>query len=342
MKTIKINTSSKAYEIKLGKGIIGDCAALFKNADITGKIAVISDSNVAPLYLTELTSALKSGGYEVAEIVIPAGEEHKNTDTVNFIYEKLNENHITRKDVIAALGGGVVGDIAGFCAATYLRGIKYIQIPTTLLSFVDSSIGGKTGVDLKCGKNLVGAFKQPELVITDTSVLSTLDSLQIASGMAEVVKSGFIRDAELVRMLAGSDDFARDLPEFILHAITVKKNVVEADEFESGERMLLNFGHTFGHAIEKYMNFSGITHGQAVAYGMCLVTKSVSVRRVLGEILAKYDLKTDSPVPAETLVPLCRNDKKADGSGINIVLVSKIGNGETIKYSFEKFGEIYG
>lgn len=342
MKTIRINTSSASYDIKLGKGAVKNLPVYLNEIGFSGRLAVITDSNVEKLHLTALKEVLDNADIENFSIVINAGEEYKTLDTVMYIYEKLSEAGITRKDTILAFGGGVTGDISGFCAATYLRGIDYIQVPTTLLSQVDSSIGGKTGVDLKVGKNLVGAFKQPKLVVADVDLLETLDDEQIACGMAEIIKAGFIRDRELVDKLIESDNLQSDLEEFIIRAINVKREVVEIDEFEKHERMLLNYGHTFGHAIEKYYNFTGITHGQAVAIGMCLITKNTEVNKVLQNILKKYNLRTETEISNEEIVRLCKNDKKALKDSINIVLVEEIGNGIIKNLSFDKLGEIYG
>jgi len=342
MKTIKINVSSASYEIKAGYDILEKIPEFLKETELKGKIAIITDTNVAPLYLEKLKDILIKSNIDCCDIVIQAGEEFKTIDTVSGIYEKLNENKITRKDIILAFGGGVVGDISGFCAATYLRGISYIQVPTTLLSMVDSSIGGKTGVDLKSGKNLVGAFKQPKLVAADFSLLKTLPKEQIASGMAEIIKAGFIKDKELVNLLEKSEYFEKDVETFILRAINVKKEVVEIDEFEKYERMLLNFGHTFGHAIEKYYGFKGITHGEAVAIGMSLITKNEAVKILLKKILKKYNLSTNTDIPDKTIIDLCKNDKKALKDSINIVVVEDIGNGKIVNLTFDKLGEIYG
>lgn len=342
MKTIKINLSSKSYSIKTGKDAIYNLPEILKEINFSGKLVIITDTNVAKLHLATLESILNKGNIDFSSVIIDAGEEYKTLETVSYIYNELCKIGVTRYDTILAFGGGVVGDISGFVSATYLRGIKYIQVPTTLLAQVDSSIGGKTGVDLKAGKNLVGAFKQPELVVADTTLLSTLDETQISSGMAEIIKAGFIRDKELVTKLLNSDNLFDDLDEFILRAINVKKEIVEKDEFEKNERMLLNFGHTFGHAIEKYYDFKGITHGQAVAIGMCLITKNEKVKEKLIRILEKYNLKTTTDIPFETILELCKNDKKALKNSINIVTVENIGNGIITNLSFDKLGEIYG
>lgn len=342
MKTIKINLSSKSYSIKSGKNVLYNLPEYLKEINFSGRLVIITDTNVKKLHLNTLEGILDKGNIDFSSVVIEAGEEYKTLETVSYIYNELSKIGVTRYDTILAFGGGVVGDISGFVSATYLRGIKYIQVPTTLLSQVDSSIGGKTGVDLKAGKNLVGAFKQPELVVADTSLLSTLDKTQISSGMAEIIKAGFIKDEKLVSNLLNSDNLSEDLDEFIIRAINVKKEIVEKDEFEKNERMLLNFGHTFGHAIEKYYNFKGITHGQAVAIGMCLITKNEKVKEKLIKVLEKYNLKTATDIPVKTILELCKNDKKALKNSINIVTVENIGNGIITNLSFDKLGEIYG
>ena len=342
MKTIKINLSSSSYSIKLGKDAIYNLPEYLKEIGFSKKLVIITDKNVKKLHLTTLENILNKGNIDFSTIVIDAGEEYKTLETVSNIYNELCEIGVTRQDAILAFGGGVTGDISGFVAATYLRGIKYIQVPTTLLSQVDSSIGGKTGVDLKAGKNLVGAFCQPELVVADISLLKTLDDTEVSSGMAEIIKAGFIGDKELVLKLLNSKNLYDDIEEFILRAINVKKEIVEIDEFEKNERMLLNFGHTFGHSIEKYYDFKGITHGQAVAVGMCLITKDKDVKEKLIKILEKYNLKTKTDIPIETILKLCRNDKKALKDSINIVTVEEIGKGKIENLSFDKLGEIYG
>lgn len=341
MRTININASSKNYDIYIGKGILEKAGQIIRNIDFTGKILVVTDDNVAPLYLEKVEKSIKNSGFEVCHIILPNGEENKNMESIMKIYEAAANNNINRKDMFLALGGGVIGDMTGFAASTFLRGIKYVQIPTTLLAQVDSSIGGKTGIDLPFGKNLVGAFCQPEAVIADSSVISTLTSEHIASGMAEVIKSAFIRKADFVDLLINSTDFEDDVEEFIVRSMNVKKEVVEIDEFEKYERMMLNFGHTLGHSIEKLMNFTGISHGQAVAIGMSLITTNKEVKDVLDKILHKYNLRTEIDIPVTKLIDAARNDKKAVRDGINIVVVDKIGEAEIKKITFEEFYKIY-
>lgn len=341
MKIININTSSKKYNIYVGKGILSDCGNIINSLGFQGRIMIVTDDNVSGLYLNEVKKSLMDSGFDAAEVILPHGEEHKNIDSIMLIYKALQENSINRKGMIVALGGGVIGDMAGFAAATYLRGIKYVQIPTTLLAQVDSSIGGKTGIDLPFGKNLVGAFCQPEAVIADSDTISSLSEENIACGMSEVIKSAFIRDSEFVGFLEKSDDFNRDVEEFIVRTMKIKKDVVEIDEFERYERMMLNFGHTLGHSIEKIMNFTGITHGQAVAIGMCVITKNPEVKGRLVKLLKKYNLKTEINIPLKDMITSAFNDKKAVDGGINIVVVEEVGNAEIKKISFKEFYELY-
>lgn len=341
MKTININVSSKNYNIYIGKNTLLQAGKIISGLGFSGKLLIVTDDNVAPLYLETVENSINKSGLEAYHIILPNGEEHKNMDSIMKIYEAAAKNNLNRKDMFVALGGGVIGDMTGFAAATFLRGVKYVQIPTTLLAQVDSSIGGKTGIDLPFGKNLVGAFCQPEAVIADSSVIKTLTDEHIASGMAEVIKSAFIRKRDFVDLLLSSTDFEEDVEEFIIRSMNVKKEVVEIDEFEKYERMMLNFGHTLGHSIEKLMNFTGISHGQAVAIGMSLITKNTEVKDVLDKILHKYNLKTEIDIPVSKLIDAAKNDKKTVSDGINIVVVDKIGEAEIKKITFEEFYGIY-
>ncbi len=348
MNKITVRASSKTYDIFVGRGIQKEICAYLEPIVKSKNVFVITDSNVAPLYFDELQSNLEKGGFQVYHTVIPAGEEHKNMQTVLAIYEQMASAKIRRSDLVIALGGGVVGDIAGFCAASYMRGIPFVQMPTTLLAQVDSSIGGKTGVDLSAGKNLVGAFWQPSLVVIDIDTLKTLPPVQIKSGLAEIIKSAFIADKVLFDRLKNSADFDQDVESFILSSLQVKRHIVEIDEFEKKERMLLNFGHTLAHAIEKYHHFTGMTHGEAVAIGMFCMQKAYekkygtgSVANDIKDLLLKYDipcyLAEEKP---DDLLEYMKSDKKSTSGGINLVVIEEIGKGAICPMDYASIAEM--
>ncbi len=271
MKKLTVNVG-KTYEIIIEKGIMQECGAYIKKVSSAKKVCVITDSNVAPLYLDRVVSDLEKEGYEVFSFIFKAGESSKTTAVIVEMVEFLAEKGLTRKDLVVALGGGVCGDMAGFAAAVYLRGIDFVQIPTTLLSQVDSSVGGKTGVDLPQGKNLCGAFHQPVLVLIDPLALHTLSDHYFSDGMGEVIKAGCIKSAQLFEKIENKD-VKENIEEIIFECVDIKRGVVERDEKEQGERALLNFGHTIGHGIEKLHNFSGVSHGEAVGIGMLMISE---------------------------------------------------------------------
>ena len=272
MKTVHVNTG-RPYDIFIERGIIDLCGEYVKKLSKAEKVVVVTDTNVAPHYKWRVLNSLEQQDLRVQSFIYPAGEQSKHLGTISDIYKLLADFHMTRKDIIVALGGGVCGDMAGFAAATYLRGIDFIQIPTSLLAQVDSSVGGKTGVDLPQGKNLVGAFHQPIAVLIDPDTLNTLPDNFVSDGMAEVIKYGCIKDAAFFDLLE-SEDVQPKIEEVIETCVSIKRDVVSRDEREAGERMLLNFGHTLGHSIEKIYNFTGITHGMAVAIGMILIARA--------------------------------------------------------------------
>ncbi len=302
------------------------------------KLCIVSDSSVCKLYGEELRTLLGTAFSTVELFSFPAGEENKHLKTVEEVYRFLIEKKFGRKDLLAALGGGVTGDLTGFAAATYMRGIDFIQLPTTLLSQVDSSIGGKTGVDFDQFKNMVGAFKMPRLVYMNTAVLQTLSERQFASGMAEVLKAGLIRDGIFYEWLIThfmeiNEKDPEALEEMIRRSCEIKRIVVEKDPFEQNERALLNFGHTIGHAIEKYKNFS-LLHGECVALG-CVAAAFISWKRDLLSMEEYYEIR-DMFVPfglpismeeisSEQVLSYTKFDKKAEGSHINFILLKKIG-----------------
>jgi len=333
---IPVNTG-RPYEICLGRGLLPQTGQLIREVHKKGNRAlIVSDSNVTPLYAKTVTDSLVKAGYRtVSVITFPAGEKSKRMETVMHIYKALATGQFDRSDVIVALGGGVTGDMAGYAAATWMRGIDFVQIPTSLLAQVDSSIGGKTGVDIPEGKNLVGAFWQPIRVIADIDTLSTLPEEYVTDGMGEVVKSACIRDKALFELLEKDQAFSPDLlMEIVRRCMMVKCRVVENDEKESGERKLLNFGHTLGHALEKHLEYTGISHGCAVAVGMAALT-AVSERRGLTKegtaarlcaVLAKFGLPTVGPVPVTAYLDAVKLDKKCVGGEVDLVLLSELGD----------------
>lgn len=304
----------------------------------TKKICIVTDSNVEKLYAKELQNLLTPYVCSVEIFVFPAGEENKNLKTVQNLYEFLIEKNFTRKDMLIALGGGVVGDLTGFCAATFLRGIDFIQIPTTLLAQVDSSIGGKTGVDFEQYKNMVGAFHMPRLVYMNLSTLKDLNGRQYFAGMAEVLKSALLKDASFYEWLLTNlyeicDREPQTVEEMVLSTCTIKKNIVEKDPYEKGDRALLNLGHTLGHAIEKYKNFK-LLHGECVALGTVCAAYISWKRQLLSDdeyyeirdmfVPFNLPITIDDIVPAE-VVRLTHSDKKMEADGIKFILLKKVG-----------------
>ncbi len=302
------------------------------------RVCIVTDTNVAPLYLEEVKACFSSCCRQVEEYIIPAGEEHKTLDTVRGLYEHLIQKEFDRQDVLAALGGGVTGDLTGFAAATYLRGIRFIQIPTTLLSQIDSSIGGKTGVDFDCYKNMVGAFHQPALVYINSSVLSTLPEEQFASGMGELLKSGLIRDADFygwtIEHMSDIEEREDETLRYMVEqCCQIKRAVVEKDPQEKGERAILNFGHTIGHAIEKLKNFE-LLHGQCVSLGM-VAAAYISWKRGYLEEDEFYEIRdmnvgfglpiTFDGLESADIVAATKKDKKMNAGKIKFILLKKIG-----------------
>lgn len=321
------------YKVFIGKDLLGHTREKIADIGNYKKIVVITDSNVEMIYLKTLNKSLERNGYKVCSFVFESGEKSKNLKTVIEIYNFLCENRITKSDLLVALGGGIVGDITGFVASTYLRGIDYINIPTSFLAQVDSCLGGKTGVNLDFGKNLVGTFYSPKVVLIDATVLKTLDKRNFLDGVAEVLKYGIIKNKDLFLMME-SGITENDLNTIIFECLKIKKEIVEKDEFDKNHRLLLNFGHTLAHAIEAYYNFEKYTHGQAVAIGMLymallceksgLVSESVCNR--IKNVLKKYDLVFDEKLNLKNLIKISLNDKKVRGDSINLVLLKDIGN----------------
>ena len=330
MNTVTVN-ASKRYTVYIGENLLSRLSEYIRPLKPSCKIAIISDSNVWPLYGDMVTNVLVNAGYEVISYGIPAGEESKNAEQYISVLNFLAENTLTRADLLIALGGGVVGDLTGFVAATYLRGISYVQIPTSLLAMVDSSVGGKTAIDLPSGKNLVGAFYQPELVICDLSTLNTLPEQVFIDGCAEVIKYGILFDSDLFSHLQ-EYGLKFDREYVISRCISLKAEVVGADEFDKGLRQQLNLGHTIGHSIEKNSNFA-ITHGKAVAIGMAVIAKAgiaamltdADVYKNITNLLQKFQLPAKTSLNAMQIASAALSDKKRSGSTIQLVLPRTIG-----------------
>ena len=329
MRTIPVNTNPP-YGVTIGRGLLKKCGQLLALPPC--RVAVVTDSIVGPLYLETVTESLKAAGYGVSAYEFPAGEGSKNFETLSGILEFLASERLTRTGCLAALGGGVVGDMAGFAAACYLRGIRYVQMPTTLLSAVDSSVGGKTAIDLKAGKNLAGAFLQPAAVLCDTGCLDTLPPEVFAGGAAEAIKTAVLSDPGLFSSLEDEMIPTPDLEALIADCVAYKAGVVERDEKEQGERKLLNLGHTVGHAIEKCSGYT-IPHGHAVAAGLAIMARAAErlnwtaepVAERICSILRLTGLPISTDYPPEALAEAALADKKRAGDFITIVVPKAIG-----------------
>jgi 3-dehydroquinate synthase len=338
MQTLSVALAERSYPVHVGSGLI-------ERADLVlpflerRKVAIVTNTTVAPLFLERVAGALAGAGIGVVRIVVEDGEQHKDWNTLNSVYDSLIGERCGRDTTLIALGGGVIGDLTGFAAATYQRGVPYIQIPTTLLAQVDSSVGGKTAINHRLGKNMIGAFHQPRLVVADMATLETLPGRELRAGLAEVIKHGLIRDAEFFGWLEGNLDrlLARDpeaLGHAVLRSIAIKAEIVGRDEREKGERALLNFGHTFGHAIETGLGYGAWLHGEAVAAGMVL---AADLSHRLGHltdsdlgriraILQRAGLPTAaSGLAPETMRQLMSVDKKSKDGHVRFVLLERLG-----------------
>lgn len=347
MNTISVDVSVK-YNVHVGLRILEQLGEEIRTTlPNAKKIGIITDSNVEPLYLKTVADLLIAAGFQVISYTFPAGEDSKNGQQYLTILSWLAENRLTRSDALVALGGGVVGDLTGFVAATYLRGVQFVQIPTTLLAMVDSSVGGKTGIDLPEGKNLAGAFYQPALVVCDINTLNTLPENVWRDGMAEVIKYGMLGNAELLRMLQGLffDDL-HGLVSVITVCISMKRDIVEQDEFDTGERMLLNLGHTIGHAVEQLSRLK-ISHGNAVAIGMAMITRAAVAKNVcppaclhgLETLLTQYDLPMKTHYTAKDIFEATLQDKKRKDNQITEVIPVSVGQCELRKMPVEEMLE---
>lgn len=322
MNTVHVS-ASRPYDVKIGRGLLADIGA--EAAGITrGHVLVVSDENVAPLYLAKVVADLRQAGLTVSSVSLPAGEATKSIEYYVNLLNILAAKRLTRSDAVIALGGGVIGDLAGFAAATYLRGIPVVQIPTTLLAMVDSSVGGKTAIDLPAGKNLVGAFHQPSLVLCDPDVLSTLPEDVFRDGCAEVVKTAVLFDRELFDHLRERGT-AFDREKVISRCVALKRDVVCRDEFDTGERQLLNLGHTVGHAIERCSGYS-VSHGRAVAVGAAIMARAFSEDAdEIVSVLRAFGLPTQTEFSPEELAAAALADKKRSGDTVTLVIPERIG-----------------
>ena len=320
------------YPIMTGSGILDSIGELLAETVKPCRAMILTDSNVAPLYLDRARASLEKAGFTVTSKTVPAGEESKSMGTLSEVLEAFCEAHLTRTDLAVALGGGVIGDLTGFASGCYLRGIRFAQIPTTLLSAVDASVGGKTAVNLEHGKNLAGMFHQPVAVICDTETMKTLTPHELADGAAEAIKTGILGDAELFAVFASGSP-AEQLQEIVVRSTAYKAKIVSEDPNEHGVRKLLNLGHTPAHAIELLSDF-GISHGHAVAMGMGIMTRAAEKRGLISaadakqilDTLTRNDLPVDAPYSAADMARIAALDKKAAANDITVILPEKIGS----------------
>jgi len=327
MRTVHVS-ASKNYDVLIGEGLLDKSGELTRKLIRPCRCMIVADDTVDELYGDRVQISFSYSGFEVSRFVFPAGEASKNLSTLTDLLNAMGEAKLSRSDLVVALGGGVTGDMAGFAAAIYCRGTRFVQLPTTLLAAVDSSVGGKTAVDMPFGKNMVGAFHQPSLVLTDTDVLRELPKLQLSNGCAEAIKCGVLNDPGLFERLEGGD-WLEDIDEVVERCVTYKRNVVARDEFDTGERAFLNLGHTFGHAIESR---SGLTvlHGQAVGIGMLMAAAAAGCDRAMIQRLAAClranGLPTHCDYGAAELAEAALSDKKRAGGTLTLVLPEAIGS----------------
>ena len=345
---LKVDLKDRSYPIIIEKGLINRVSKEIIKVYKGKKIFIITDDNVNKYYGGKISEELKHNDFEVKLLSLKPGEETKNFNTLPMIYNELLDFNLTRSDLIIALGGGVIGDLAGFVASTYLRGVDFIQIPTSLLAQVDSSVGGKVAVDLERGKNLVGSFYHPKCVLIDPEVLNTLDNRFFIDGMAEVIKYGCIKDKQFFDYIEKMENKKQliNSMELIIHkCCDIKRQVVENDEKDKGERMLLNFGHTLGHAIEQYYNYTKYSHGEGVAIGMYEISKISEEKGLtkkgtsqrIKDILVKYNLPYELDINIEEILEAINLDKKKLGNNLNVIILKEIGRSEIYKTTAEFF-----
>lgn len=340
--------ASRVYDILIGRGLLPRMGSLIA-AQVKGRSAcLVSDSNVWPLHGAAAVKSLEEAGFSVCTFVFPAGEESKNAQTYLSLLRFLAQRQLTREDCLVALGGGVTGDLTGFAAATYLRGVPYVQVPTTLLAAVDSSVGGKTAIDLPEGKNLAGCFCQPSLVLCDIRTLKTLPQEVFLEGCAEVIKYGILYDRPLFDYLK-QEGMGFDREQVIRRCVELKRNVVARDEFDTGARMQLNLGHTVGHAIEAESGFT-VSHGHAVAMGTAIVSRAAAkngllpqeAAQAIEEALDVFRLPTATTYPAEALTRHMLSDKKRTGDRVNLIVPRAVGRCEILPIPVEQLTDFVG
>ena len=348
MEKIHVDLGKHAYDIEIGAGLLpsvgAKVAALVPKAQ---RAVIVSDTNVAPLYGEILKRSLNDAGLLATIVIIEAGEQSKNMQVLSEVLEQIAESGLTRSDVLVTLGGGVVGDLGGFAAASFMRGIAFVQVPTSLLAQIDSSVGGKVAVDLKAGKNLAGAFYQPKGVFIDTNLLSTLPVRFLHDGLAEAIKYGCIQDANLFEKIAGYADDSEllaDIGSVVATCCAIKARIVEEDEFDTGLRGILNFGHTLGHAVEQHYAYGEYTHGEGVAIGMYQITKRTEEMGMtpagtaerIAEVLKKYNLPIEAGVEKSLLIDTMAKDKKKSGNTITLIVLDELGNGRLHKINWQE------
>ena len=351
-RVVHVPTSERTYNVYVGQGTLAEVGGIVR--DFCGEVSycIVTDSNVGPLYADTVRASIEAEGMSCGVVTFPAGEQNKNMSTLAGILEQVAELGLTRDDCIVALGGGVAGDMGGLAAALYLRGIKVVQVPTSLLAMVDSSVGGKTAVDLEAGKNLAGAFLQPRAVVADVDTLSTVPPELLTDSCGEVIKHAVMADEMLFQVLTAvpinSPNFPRQaFMDIVLRNVGIKRDVVARDEHEAGERQKLNLGHTIGHAIEAASGFE-LGHGASVAAGLCCMARAAvakgwtnpEVARAIEECVADYGLPVDTNVPHDELMGYLMHDKKRHAEGFNIVVPVKIGQVELKRVSVEEMREL--
>ena len=337
----------EGYDVVIGDGLLEDSGRLLRAALGDCRLAVVTDSNVEKIYLPALLGSLTQAGFDACATVFPAGEENKRLDSLADLLEFFAGQQLTRKDCIVALGGGVTGDMAGFAAGCYLRGVKYVQIPTTLLAAVDSSVGGKTAVDLVAGKNLAGLLHQPSLVLCDTNSFATLSSDEFANGAAEAIKTGILDDEKLFSLFESGDGRA-NIAEIVTQCVAFKARIVEADETETGIRKTLNLGHTAGHAIERCSDYT-IPHGHAVAIGLAIIARASEhlgwamepIARRVEAALARNGLPVTTTFSPEALAQAALSDKKRAGGKITLVVPKRIGDCALVDVPVEQLADVF-